>query len=480
MAPTRTFCASRAIAFMGHSPFGGVGAPLLSRPELVAIARDAEPSAQTGGGRGGAIGRSRPWSVAALLLQWALARGVICIPKACTRAHLEENFATPARACLPASADSLLSAIADGIAERASSILPPHLAARPHLPRDALRIPPTPPSRTDEPDWSFLEKLDRAVSAWERGTGPPDASGTASGPASDPESMPATRQGDAGTSVERPLPHTVTAAGGAGGAAAGPTAAELKELADASFRRAEYIAAERLYTEALAALPRPPPSSPARPSDAKPAGAPCERARLLSNRSLCRERLGRADDALGDASASAAAAPGWCKAHYRRGVLLERQGRLGEAREALVVAAACDGVSSEVCGLVFADLPAARCTQPMSHAFWPCRICAGTGLTPATSAPGLGSPLPHRHQGWAGLRSPSCTSRPRRHPVLGLGARPLAARHEPRTHARDAARLGHRRSPRRWPLSSVGWSARRPCRRGIHITARRLPRRPTA
>jgi hypothetical protein len=309
---------------------------------------------------------------------------------------------------------------------------------------------------------------------------PPDAGGTASGPASDPESMPATRQGDAGTSVERPLPHTVTAAGGAGGAAAGPTAAELKELADASFRRAEYSAAERLYTEALAALPRPPPSSPARPSDAKPAGAPCERARLLSNRSLCRERLGRADDALGDASASAAAAPGWCKAHYRRGVLLERQGRLGEAREALVVAAACDGVSSEVCGLVFADLPAARCTQPMSHAFWPCRICAGTGLTPATSAPGLGSPLPHRHQGWAGLRSPSCTSRPRRHPVLGLGARPLAARHEPRTHARDAARLGHRRSPRRWPPSSVGWSVRRPCRRGIHITARRLPRRPTA
>jgi hypothetical protein len=27
-------------------------------------------------------------------------------------------------------------------------------------------------------------------------------------------------------------------------------------------------------------------------------------------------------------------------------------------------------------------------------------ICAGTGLAPATSAPGLGSPLPHLHQDW--------------------------------------------------------------------------------
>ena len=28
----------------------------------------------------------------------------------------------------------------------------------------------------------------------------------------------------------------------------------------------------------------------------------------------------------------------------------------------------------------------------------PCHICTGTGLTPATSAPGLGSPVPHLHQ----------------------------------------------------------------------------------
>jgi hypothetical protein len=28
----------------------------------------------------------------------------------------------------------------------------------------------------------------------------------------------------------------------------------------------------------------------------------------------------------------------------------------------------------------------------------PCQICARTGLSPATSALGLGSPLPHLHQ----------------------------------------------------------------------------------
>jgi hypothetical protein len=31
----------------------------------------------------------------------------------------------------------------------------------------------------------------------------------------------------------------------------------------------------------------------------------------------------------------------------------------------------------------------------------PCHICTGTRLTPATSATGLGSPLPHRHRDWA-------------------------------------------------------------------------------
>ena len=37
---------------------------------------------------------------------------------------------------------------------------------------------------------------------------------------------------------------------------------------------------------------------------------------------------------------------------------------------------------------------------PHLHRDWahPCHICTGTGLAPATSAPGLGSPLPHPHR----------------------------------------------------------------------------------
>ena len=40
---------------------------------------------------------------------------------------------------------------------------------------------------------------------------------------------------------------------------------------------------------------------------------------------------------------------------------------------------------------------------PHLHRNWarPCHICTGTGLTPATSGPGLGSPLPHLHRDWA-------------------------------------------------------------------------------
>ncbi len=40
---------------------------------------------------------------------------------------------------------------------------------------------------------------------------------------------------------------------------------------------------------------------------------------------------------------------------------------------------------------------------PHLHRDWAhcCHICAGTGLTAATSAPGLGSPLPHLHSAWA-------------------------------------------------------------------------------
>ena len=46
---------------------------------------------------------------------------------------------------------------------------------------------------------------------------------------------------------------------------------------------------------------------------------------------------------------------------------------------------------------------AVRSALPHLHRDWarPCHICTGTGLAPATSAPGLGSPLPHLHRDWA-------------------------------------------------------------------------------
>jgi hypothetical protein len=51
------------------------------------------------------------------------------------------------------------------------------------------------------------------------------------------------------------------------------------------------------------------------------------------------------------------------------------------------------------------SVPQLQCTargrmrpDRMAHG---CHICAGTGLTPATSAPGPGSPLPHLRRDWA-------------------------------------------------------------------------------
>jgi hypothetical protein len=42
---------------------------------------------------------------------------------------------------------------------------------------------------------------------------------------------------------------------------------------------------------------------------------------------------------------------------------------------------------------------------PVPHLHWdwarPCHVCTGTGLNPATSAPGLGSILPRLHRDWA-------------------------------------------------------------------------------
>jgi hypothetical protein len=47
--------------------------------------------------------------------------------------------------------------------------------------------------------------------------------------------------------------------------------------------------------------------------------------------------------------------------------------------------------------------PGLGSSLPHLHRDWAhhCHICTGTGLTPATSAPRLGSPLPHLHRDWA-------------------------------------------------------------------------------
>ena len=47
---------------------------------------------------------------------------------------------------------------------------------------------------------------------------------------------------------------------------------------------------------------------------------------------------------------------------------------------------------------------------PHLHRDWahPCHICTWTGLTPATSAPGVGSPLPHLHRDWPASSARSC------------------------------------------------------------------------
>ena len=66
-------------------------------------------------------------------------------------------------------------------------------------------------------------------------------------------------------------------------------------------------------------------------------------------------------------------------------------------------------------------------------------ICTGTGLTPATSAPGLGSPLPTSA---VGLGSQLCVTRTRATAGRSVGARGCAAVPRGRLVARAAAGLG--------------------------------------
>ena len=99
--------------------------------------------------------------------------------------------------------------------------------------------------------------------------------------------------------------------------------------------------------------------------------------------------------------------------------------------------------------------------QPISHLHrdWahPSHICAGTGLTAATSAPRLSSPLPHLHRDWArpshictatGLTPATSAPRPDFGPI---GPRFIQWRRSPIGRCGDWARAclpAHRRSSR--------------------------------
>ena len=113
-----------------------------------------------------------------------------------------------------------------------------------------------------------------------------------------------------------------------------------------------------------------------------------------------------------------------------------------------------------------------RCSPlPHLHRDWvhPCHICTGTGLTPATSAPGLGFPPSCIHVR-AALRPPLLSPRACLHitPARHSGLRAEARRR------RSAAGGGGRRRGR-----AVGWDRRRRhrcdqvCRREVHAGAPR-------
>ena len=72
--------------------------------------------------------------------------------------------------------------------------------------------------------------------------------------------------------------------------------------------------------------------------------------------------------------------------------------------------------------------PCHLCAGTVPH---PCHICAGTGLTPATSAPGLGSLLPRLRRDWAH----SC------HVCAGMWLTLVASAPEPATEPRVPERV---------------------------------------
>ena len=95
-----------------------------------------------------------------------------------------------------------------------------------------------------------------------------------------------------------------------------------------------------------------------------------------------------------------------------------------------------DGQPSNHSGLTPAtSAPGLGPPRPHLHRDWahPCHICIRTGLTPATSAPGLGPPLPHLHRDWAhpthicsGTGPPQLISHRIRFSDVAMNNRPMA------------------------------------------------------
>ncbi len=94
-------------------------------------------------------------------------------------------------------------------------------------------------------------------------------------------------------------------------------------------------------------------------------------------------------------------------AHDEDRAIEDTKGALDLDREVDVACTATGLTPCHVCtgtGLTAAtSAPGLGSPLPHLHRDWadPCHICTGTGLTPATSALGLGSPLPHLHWDWA-------------------------------------------------------------------------------
>jgi hypothetical protein len=88
-----------------------------------------------------------------------------------------------------------------------------------------------------------------------------------------------------------------------------------------------------------------------------------------------------------------------------------RSDRAGQGHAGLVVAAAYSGRSkaqsanhrTHACAFRPSSAPRLGSPLPHLHRAWAqrCHIGTETGLTPAISAPGLGLPLPHLHRAWA-------------------------------------------------------------------------------